>query len=191
MVTRSVSRVCAGSRSRRCRGERGQALVETAIVLPLLLILVFGMIDFASVYSDFQSLRQGTREGARQTSVSTTPGPPAAKSWDSTNCQTFGITTSGDGYDLICYTKNRIGLSESKTRVSVYFAAPWTPGQGVTICTQYAAGSLTGVFGSLLNGHAIQSHLEIRIEQPSGTFTGPVQETPLPGTSWPASCSQT
>ena len=132
MVTRSVSRVCAGSRSRRCRGERGQALVETAIVLPLLLILVFGMIDFASVYSDFQSLRQGTREGARQTSVSTTPGPPAAKSWDSTNCQTFGITTSGDGYDLICYTKNRIGLSESKTRVSVYFAAPWTPGQGVT-----------------------------------------------------------
>jgi hypothetical protein len=190
-VSRPTARSRSGWGRGRGGGERGAALVEMALVLPLLFVLVFGMIDFASVYSDYQSLRQGTREGARQTSVSTTPGPPGATSWDSTNCQTVGITTAGDGYDLVCYTKNRIGLNESKTRVSVFFAAPWTPGQGVTICTQYAAGSLTGVFGSMLNGRALQSHLEIRIEQPSATFTAPVQETPLPGTSWPATCTQT
>src|ERR1700680_1681615 len=102
-----------------CSGERGAAALEAAIVLPLLGLLVFGMIDFASVFNDFQALRQGTREGARQGSVSTTPGPPGGGSWNSTNCQTAGIVTSGDGYDIVCDLKNRAGLDESKTRVSI------------------------------------------------------------------------
>jgi hypothetical protein len=165
-------------------------MVEAAIVLPLLFLVVFGLIDFAGVFNDYQSLRQGTREGARQAAVNTTPGPPGGGPWDSTNCQAVGVS-AGDGYDLVCDTKNAIGLDESKTRVSIFFNTPWTPGRGVTVCTQYAASSSTGVTASLLDGRVLKSHLEIRIEQPSATFTAPVQETPLPGSSWPATCSQT
>jgi len=160
-------------------------------VLPILLIITFGIIDFGAVYSNYLQVRQGTREGARQTAVSTTPTAPGGSGWGVSNCTTTGISTSGDGYDLVCFTKNRIGLSEANTRVSIYFAAPWTPGNGVTVCTEFAASSVTGFFASLLNGDVLQSHIEIRIEQPSSTFTAPVQETPLPGHPWPASCSTT
>lgn len=160
-------------------------------MLPILLIVVFGIIDFGAVFSNYLSVRQGTREGARQAVVSTTPAPPGGGTWSSSNCTTSGIATSGDGYDLVCYAKNRIGLDESKTRVSIEFTTPWTAGNGVTVCTQFAASSTTGFFASLLNGDILQSKVEIRIEQPSTTFTAPVQETPLPGTSWPASCNTT
>ena len=53
-------------RSRRNRkGDEGQALAEMAIVLPLLLLLVFGIIEMSSAWRTFQVLTNAAREGAR------------------------------------------------------------------------------------------------------------------------------
>lgn len=53
-------------RSRRASGnDRGAAAVEFAIVLPLLLLLVFGIIDFGRAYNTTVSLSGAAREGAR------------------------------------------------------------------------------------------------------------------------------
>jgi Flp pilus assembly protein TadG len=50
----------------RPQGRRdGQALVEFALVLPLLLLLVFGLIDFARAWSANHAIADATREGAR------------------------------------------------------------------------------------------------------------------------------
>jgi hypothetical protein len=49
----------------RSSGRRGQALAEMAIVLPVLLILVFGIIEMASAWRTFQIVTNGAREGAR------------------------------------------------------------------------------------------------------------------------------
>jgi hypothetical protein len=95
-------------------------------VVPILLIVVFGIIDFGAVFNNYLVARHGTREGARQSVVSTTPLPPGGGSWNSTNCQTNGIPTSGDGYDLVCFTKDRIGLDESKP-VGYKYAVPDGP----------------------------------------------------------------
>ncbi len=51
-------------RSRRAR-DRGAAAVEFAIVLPLLLLLVFGIIDFGRLLNAQITLTQAAREGAR------------------------------------------------------------------------------------------------------------------------------
>ena len=180
---------------RRCVGRRGAALVEAAIALPLLFLILFGIIDFGSLFNDYLSVRQGTREAARQAAVATNPTSPGGGAWNSTNCTvTSNITIGTDGYDLICYAKDRLGLNEANTRVSVEFtpqsSAPlYAAGQGVVVCTQYPASSLTGFLSSIMSGYALTSKVEIRIEQSSTTFTSPVQETPLPGTSWPANCS--
>ncbi len=40
-----------GFRQRSGTGERGAAMVEMAIVLPVLLLLVFGIIDFGRLYN--------------------------------------------------------------------------------------------------------------------------------------------
>lgn len=49
--------------------NRGQAIVEMALILPILLMLVFGMIDFGRVINAYQVATEASREGARQYAV--------------------------------------------------------------------------------------------------------------------------
>lgn len=47
------------------RDERGQALVEFALVVPLLLMLVIGVFEFGRAYNVYQVITDAAREGAR------------------------------------------------------------------------------------------------------------------------------
>jgi Flp pilus assembly protein TadG len=49
----------------KIKNQRGAALVEFAIVLPLLLVLVFGMIEFSIMFYDKAVITNASREGAR------------------------------------------------------------------------------------------------------------------------------
>lgn len=51
------------------RKEGGQALVEFALVLPLLLLLVFGGIEFGRLYHSHLVITSAAREGARTAAV--------------------------------------------------------------------------------------------------------------------------
>lgn len=53
-------------------GERGAALVEFAFVAPILLILLFGIVEFAVAFNRAQAVEASAREGARLASISTT-----------------------------------------------------------------------------------------------------------------------
>ncbi|MSQ14799.1 MAG: pilus assembly protein [Dehalococcoidia bacterium] len=51
---------------RRLRsGEKGQSMVEFAMVMPLLLFLALGIADFGRAFFTLSSLSNGAREGAR------------------------------------------------------------------------------------------------------------------------------
>jgi Flp pilus assembly protein TadG len=58
---------------RRTRGERGAVAVEFALILPALLLIVVGTIEFGRVYSQFQVFNGAAREGARCAAVQSTP----------------------------------------------------------------------------------------------------------------------
>jgi len=47
------------------RDQRGAAMVEFALVLPLVLLLTFGAIDFGFAFSDAAGIKSATRSGAR------------------------------------------------------------------------------------------------------------------------------
>jgi len=47
------------------RRERGQSLVETAVVLPILLLLVAAIVDFGRAFDAYIILTNAAREGAR------------------------------------------------------------------------------------------------------------------------------
>ncbi len=47
------------------RSERGAALVETAIILPLIILITFGMIEFSMAYRDASTVADAARAGAR------------------------------------------------------------------------------------------------------------------------------
>lgn len=48
-----------------CRKDGGAAAVETALVLPILLLIVFGLIDFGRMFNAQITLNEAAREGAR------------------------------------------------------------------------------------------------------------------------------
>ena len=49
--------------------QRGAAMLEFAIVLPLLLVLLFGIIEAAWAFNQQLEVRHGAREGARLVAV--------------------------------------------------------------------------------------------------------------------------
>src|SRR5690349_8554855 len=57
----------------RSSGERGAAAVELALVLPVLLMLVFGIIEFGRGYNTRITLTSAAREGARAMALSHDP----------------------------------------------------------------------------------------------------------------------
>lgn len=52
----------------RC-GIRGQSLVETAIILPIFIILIMGIIDFGLLFNNYILISNAAREGARQAAL--------------------------------------------------------------------------------------------------------------------------
>lgn len=51
------------------KSESGQALVELALILPIILLLVFGTIEFGRIFATQLILIHGAREGARAAAV--------------------------------------------------------------------------------------------------------------------------
>lgn len=57
------------------RDDRGAAAVEMALIMPVLLLLIFGMIDFGRMLNAQITLTQAAREGARAQASGLAPGP--------------------------------------------------------------------------------------------------------------------
>jgi hypothetical protein len=60
-------------------GESGQSLLEFAFVLPMLLILIIGMVEFARLYQQYQAITDAAREGARIGVIAAEDHKPAEK----------------------------------------------------------------------------------------------------------------
>ena len=56
-------------RSGIIKNERGASAVEFALILPILVILVFGIIEFGIAYNNYISITHAAREGARLAAV--------------------------------------------------------------------------------------------------------------------------
>ncbi len=65
------------ARRRRDHRRRGGAIVEFAVVLPLLLTILFGIIEYGYVFMVRQSLQHAAREGCRLASLQTSVPPYA------------------------------------------------------------------------------------------------------------------
>ena len=53
----------------RARDERGATLVEAAIILPVVVLIVFGIIEFGLAFKDSLTVSSATRAGARTASA--------------------------------------------------------------------------------------------------------------------------
>jgi Flp pilus assembly protein TadG len=52
--------------------NKGQALVETALILPIIIVILMGIIDFGLLFNNYLVIANAAREGARSAAVGST-----------------------------------------------------------------------------------------------------------------------
>ena len=61
---------------RMSRGDSGASAVEFALIVPLLMLIIFGIINFGILFSQQITINNGVREGARRAVVADPAAPP-------------------------------------------------------------------------------------------------------------------
>ena len=77
------------------RDERGVALVEFALVLPLLLVLLFGMLDFGKAFNYWINSTHLANEGARWAVVNKNPGSGTLQQYIQEQADTAELRSGG------------------------------------------------------------------------------------------------
>ena len=98
------------------RNEDGQALVEFALVAPMLLLLLFGIIQFGIAFMNNVALTDAVRAGARKAAVSRSAADPT---------QATKSAVLGAADDL------------NQSKVSITVTSDWVSGDNVTVTATY------------------------------------------------------
>lgn len=120
----------------RFGSERGAAAVEFALIVPVLLLLLFGIIEFGRVYNAQIELSGAAREGARVMAIQN--NPTAARA----------ATRLGAPSLNPALTDAQISVLTNGTDPSSCLTAAGTPTLTATVTATYPLTFLTGMFGS-------------------------------------------
>jgi hypothetical protein len=94
--------------------RKGQALIEFALILPLVLLLVVGMLEFARAWNLHQVMTDAVREGARRAVLADdTVCPGSAESMDSVKAPMWRYLAQS-GYDPSYATMTVLPLDKFK-----------------------------------------------------------------------------
>ena len=105
----------------RWRDEDGQAITEFAIILPLLMVLLLGIIQFGIIFNNYITLTDATRAGARTAAVNRFLGDNGASA-------VTAVENSAQGLDQ----------SVLDPTISVTASPDWkTTGNEVTVTASY------------------------------------------------------
>lgn len=159
-------------------------MVELALILPIFLVLVFGVIEFGITYNNLITVRQGTREAARQGAVGNFGGLSSCS-------LTSGVTGSDDIKKLMCLTKQQIGLSYANTRVKIMSASAdftstgtFQKGEAIVVCTEYPVDTMAKFVTPVLGSAVLKSKTSMRIEASYTNTETAGQETALSSGNW-------
>jgi Flp pilus assembly protein TadG len=156
-----------------------------ALVLPLLLLIVFGIIEFGTTYSNYLGLRDGVRQAARSGSV--------GNMGTTTSCNLVGAgEASTQVQRLMCLTKAQTGLDTAQVRVKIMSANSSFSGAGtfakndaLIVCAQIPTKSVTGFVGTALTGKTLRTKVAMRIERSDLIATAGDEDAPTGGNwSW-------
>jgi Flp pilus assembly protein TadG len=120
-VKRNSSR---STKEEGARKERGAVAVEFALVAPVLLALVAGIVEFSHAYNLQISVTQAAREAAREMAIEDDQGAAA-----------------------LAAAAGAPGLNTGNFQYS-FSPAACTAGQNMTVTITYLAPTLTGIFGN-------------------------------------------
>ncbi|MGM8212317.1 TadE/TadG family type IV pilus assembly protein [Virgibacillus sp. W0430] len=125
------------------RSQKGQAIVETALILPILLLLLFGITDFGRVFHASLTLDHAGREGARAAAIGTEDHVITGKIRDATS-----------------------SLKEDNVSISIAPAGKGNreSGTDVTITLVYPIDFLTPIIGQFIGSFNLENKTVMRVE---------------------------
>jgi hypothetical protein len=130
--------------------EHGASLVEFALLAPLLILLLFGIIEFGWLFGQYNDVKHGAREGARLAAVD---------GGDSAQISNYVCTTM-DGLSA-GMTALRVGLNRDPDGDGLF-----TIGEPGRIRIEAEIGSLSGLpFITTFLPNMLSSEIDFRLEQ--------------------------
>jgi Flp pilus assembly protein TadG len=103
---------------RKNKNERGQTMTEFALVLPMLVVLMLGIVQFGVAFNNYVTLTDAVRAGARKAAVSRQSSDPAGA------CRAAVLAAAGS-----------LDTTELATNLSC--SSSWAPGSEVTVHADY------------------------------------------------------
>ncbi len=159
----------------RAARDRGAAAVEFALVVPVLLMVLFGIIDYGLLFNNSLSVKQGVREAARQGVVA---------SYGSACSMTWSTAPSANMQKLGCTVVDRTSAVNGPTYVKIKLPGGWVKGQPLVVCEMVKTTGVTGLTPMPSSGIAT-SKVEMSIEKATtGQVESGGEQTPPSGASW-------
>jgi Flp pilus assembly protein TadG len=103
---------------RTIKSERGQTMTEFALVMPILLVLLFGIVQFGIIFNNYVTLTDAARTASRKGAVSRNDSDPKG------TCEAAGYAAG-------------TGLSNPGTDFVLTCNSSWQPGSDVTVTATY------------------------------------------------------
>ena len=100
------------------KNERGQTMTEFAFVVPILLVLLLGIVQFGIAFNNYVTLTDAVRAGARKAAVSRNNTDPESI------CKTAIISAASN-------------LKRADLEPSLYCRSDWQPGSEVEVHGDY------------------------------------------------------
>jgi Flp pilus assembly protein TadG len=148
----------------RCRSDRGVALVEFGLVLPLVVLLLFGIIDFGWTFGQYLDVRQGAREASRLAAVNYRT--------------TQGVSGSTQSAEIVAELCSRLANPEESVIV-IHLPAGRAVGETVTVEVTQSVDSLTGFLDFALPS-TLTSSATTRLERTATFNTSATYSAPCP-----------
>lgn len=100
------------------KNERGQTMTEFAFVLPILLVVVFGIVQFGIIFNNYVALTDAARAASRQGAVSRNSSDPKG------DCEATGYDAGSN-------------LAQPRVKFILTCDSSWAPGSDVTVTATY------------------------------------------------------
>ncbi|MRH44309.1 pilus assembly protein [Aquibacillus halophilus] len=123
------------------KSEKGQSLVEFALILPVLILLLFGIVDFGRIFHAYLTLDHAGREAARSASIGE----------EDKEVIITVVKENASGLSLI---DEKIVISENLGK----------SGEEVTITITYPVNFVTPVIGNIIGTFDLKNKTVMRIE---------------------------
>ncbi|MCX7745535.1 MAG: pilus assembly protein [Clostridia bacterium] len=130
-------------RKRLLANKKGQSVVETALVLPIIILILVGIIDFGLMFNNYLVIANASREGARNAAVG------------STDMEVFSIIANMTST-----------LNNAKMKITIYPSPSLRKkGEEIKVTVEYDNDLITPIMSSIIpNPLHLKSETVMRIE---------------------------